>query len=87
MHTTGAVVQPGQALMMIVPKEASLVAEVEVLNKDVGFISEGQDVRVKVDAFSYTKYGLVEGKVIDVADDAVEREGIGPVFRTRIRLL
>ena len=87
VHTPGAVLQPSQALMMIVPRDASMVAEVEILNKDVGFISEGQDVRVKVDSFLYTKYGLVEGKVLDVADDAVEREGLGPVFRARIRLL
>ena len=87
VHTAGAVVQPGQALMMIVPRDARLIAEVEILNKDVGFVHEGQSVRVKVDAFNYTRYGLIDGEVMDVADDAVEREGLGAVFRMRIRLL
>ena len=87
VHTPGAVVQPSQALLVVVPKDARLIAEVDILNKDIGFISEGQDVRVKVDTFLYTKYGLVEGKVMDIADDAVEQEGIGPVFKTQVRLL
>ena len=87
VYTTGAVLQPSQQLMMIVPRQAVLIAEVEILNKDVGFVADGDDVRVKVDAFTYTKYGLVEGKVIDVADDAIDREGLGPVFKARIELL
>ncbi len=87
VHTIGAVLQPGQALLTIVPSDGDLVAEAEIPNKDVGFVEEGQVVRIKLDAYPYTNYGLIEGSVIDLADDAVEREGIGLVYRVRIRLL
>ena len=73
--------------MIIVPEDAELIAEVEVLNKDVGFVTEGQDVRVKLDTFPFTKHGLVNGKISDIADDAIENEALGLVFKARINLL
>jgi len=86
IHTLGGVVQPAQALMVIVPEGALLEAEVLVLNKDVGFVYSGQDVEVKVDAFPYTRYGTLKGKVVNVSKDAVENEQLGLVFPTRISL-
>ena len=54
-------------------REERLVVEAAVQNRDVGFISEGQTVRVKVEAFNFTLYGLIEGKVLDITRDAVSR--------------
>jgi hemolysin D len=48
-----------------------------VQNRDVGFISAGQTVRVKVEAFNFTLYGLIEGKVLSVTRDAVQQPGEG----------
>ncbi|WP_119300551.1 HlyD family type I secretion periplasmic adaptor subunit [Dongia deserti] len=73
VHTIGGVVTPAESLLTIVPAEASLVVEAAVQNKDVGFIRAGQTVRVKVEAFNFTLYGLIEGKVLDVTRDAVNR--------------
>ncbi|MCG9693809.1 HlyD family type I secretion periplasmic adaptor subunit [Vibrio sp. Isolate22] len=86
VHTVGGVVQPAQALMVIVPEGALLEAEVMVLNKDVGFVYNGQHVEVKVDAFPYTRYGTLAGKVVNVSKDAVENEQLGLVFPTRVNL-
>jgi multidrug resistance efflux pump len=41
ISTVGGVVQPAQELMIIVPEEGNLQAEVSILNKDVGFIQPG----------------------------------------------
>jgi membrane fusion protein, hemolysin D len=73
VHTIGGVVTPAEALLAIVPAEDSLVVEAAVQNRDVGFIRAGQTVRVKVEAFNFTLYGLIEGKVLDVTRDAVSR--------------
>lgn len=51
IHTQGAVVQPAQQLLVIVPNEGVQLAEVKILNKDIGFMHEGQAVSIKVDAF------------------------------------
>ena len=78
-HTAGAVVQPGTVLFTIVPRHEPLRAEVWVPNDDVGFVREGQGVKVKVAAFPFQKYGMVEGKVTHVSADAsdmpAERNG------------
>lgn len=71
VHTIGGVVQPAQALMMIVPDDSDLIVEAQVLNKDRGFVREGQTVRVKFEAFPFTDYGLIEGRVEQISRDAV----------------
>ena len=71
-HTTGTVAAPGTILMTIVPEGDKLVAEVWVSNQDVGFVREGQGVKVKFAAFQFQKYGMVEGKVVHINADATE---------------
>ena len=65
-----AVVQAGALLMNIVPQAESLQAEVLLANEDVGFIAPGQTAQVKIAAFPFTKYGLMQGRVIHVGADA-----------------
>ncbi|HEX2199047.1 MAG TPA: HlyD family efflux transporter periplasmic adaptor subunit [Burkholderiales bacterium] len=71
-HTVGTVTMPGTILMTLVPKSEKLVAEVWVSNQDVGFVRPGQTVRVKLAAFQFTKYGMLEGTVRHVSADATE---------------
>lgn len=70
--TQGAVVQAGALLMNIVPKEEPLQAEVLLKNEDVGFTAVGQTVKVKVAAYSFQKYGLMEGEVAMISPDATD---------------
>jgi hemolysin D len=75
VHTIGGVVTPAEPLLAVVPTDGTLVVEAAVQNRDVGFIRAGQTVRVKIEAFNFTLYGLIEGKVLDVTRDAVSRQG------------
>lgn len=84
VHTIGGVVQPAQALMRIVPEEAPLEIEARILNKDIGFVHEGQAAVIKMEAFPFTRYGTLDGKVTEVSDDAVEDEKQGLLFTARI---
>uniref|UniRef100_UPI0037DCE4C6 HlyD family type I secretion periplasmic adaptor subunit n=1 Tax=Xenorhabdus griffiniae TaxID=351672 RepID=UPI0037DCE4C6 len=86
IHTLGGVVQSAQQLMVIVPDDTLFEAEVMVLNKDVGFVHAGQSVEIKVDAFPYTRYGTVRGKVAHISKDAVKDEQLGLVFPARVRM-
>ena len=70
--TIGGVVQPAQAVMVIVPDGATPVVEANILNKDIGFIREGQTVRVKLEAFPFTDYGIVPGVVESISRDAID---------------
>jgi hemolysin D len=71
IHTIGGVVTPAESLLVIVPNEGKLMIEASVQNRDVGFIHEGQSVRVKIETFNFTRYGLIDGTVINLTRDAV----------------
>lgn len=86
VHTLGGVVQTAQQLMVIVPENVGLEAEVLVLNKDVGFVMAGQAVEIKVDSFPYTRYGTIIGKVVHVSRDAVKDEQQGLAFPATIKM-
>ena len=71
-HTTGTVAAPGTILMTLVPQGDQVIAEVWVGNEDVGFVRAGQQARLKLAAFPFQKYGLVQGRVLQVSADATE---------------
>ena len=86
IHTEGGVVTPAQVLMVVVPKDAQVTAEVVVDNKDIGFVNAGQSVQVKLETFPYTRYGTIEAKVDSVAADAVNDEKRGAIFPATLTL-
>jgi hemolysin D len=45
--------------------------DVLLSNRDVAFIHAGQEAEIKVDTFSFTRHGLLHGKVLDVSQDAI----------------
>ena len=73
-YSPGAVVQPGAALLNLIPKNELLVAEVAIHNEDVGFVAPGQQVRVKLQAFPFQKYGMLEGTVHVVSADSAAND-------------
>lgn len=86
VHTIGGVVEPARTLMVIVPADNAIEIEARVLNKDAGFVREGQSAVVKLDAFPFTRYGTIPGKVVSLSRDAVPDQKLGPTYVARIRL-
>jgi hemolysin D len=80
IHTEGGVVTPAQVLMVIVPKDAQVTAEVVVDNKDIGFVNPGQIAAIKLETFPFTRYGTVDATVKSVTADAVNDEKKGAIF-------
>ena len=74
IHTTGGVVTPAQALLVVVPDQAQVTAEVQIENQDIGFVHEGQQAEIKLEAFPYTRYGTIPATLQVVAADAVTRQ-------------
>jgi len=68
----GAVVAAGATLLNVVPVGESLQAEVLLKNEDVGFVATGQRARIKVAAYPFQKYGLLEGAITLVSADAAD---------------
>jgi len=82
-HTVGGVVTPAQPLMTIVPDGGPVMIEATVENRDVGFVHPGQDVEVKVETFTFTRYGLMKGRVVDVSRDAAAGAAPRPAMPRR----
>ncbi len=73
VHTLGHVVQAGQPLLQVVPKGEVLRAEALLANEDVGFVEVGQTVKLKLAAYPFQKYGMLEGRVVQISADAIEQ--------------
>ncbi|WP_428333325.1 HlyD family type I secretion periplasmic adaptor subunit [Novosphingobium sp.] len=86
IHTVGGVAEAARTLMVIVPERDDMEVEAKVLNRDVGFVHEGQPVQVKVDAFPFTRYGSIPGTVISLSRDSVPDQHLGATFVARIHL-
>ncbi|MBL0402632.1 HlyD family type I secretion periplasmic adaptor subunit [Microvirga aerilata] len=86
VHRPGTVLPPGGLVAEIMPQDAPLVADVRIMPRDIGFIEVGQPVHVKVQAFDYSRYGSVEGKVERVSAGTFLDEQRQPHYRARIRL-
>ena len=74
VHTVGGIVTPAQALAVVVPIDSHLEIEAMVSNRDIGFVYTGQEAEIKIDTFSFTRYGLLHGKVLNISQDAITRD-------------
>jgi hemolysin D len=74
IHTVGGVVTPAQSLLVIVPSDSRLEIEAMVSNRDIGFVQPGQQAEIKIDTFNFTRYGLLQGQVLSVSQDAIVRD-------------
>jgi HlyD family secretion protein len=79
-------VAPGQDLLSILPADEDLLLEVKVLNRDIGFISAGMPVKVKLATFPFQEFGTIAGEVAQVSPNATVDKDLGPVFKTKVKL-
>jgi hemolysin D len=77
VRSAGQVVSPGQPLLVVVPSHGAINVEALIQNKDVGFVKTGQDAVIKIDAFPFTRYGTVEGRVARISHDAIDMRDAG----------
>lgn len=85
-YTIGGVVTAAQKIMVVVPDDGRMEIEALVLNKDIGFVKEGQDAVIKIESFPYTRYGYLTGKVKYISHDAMTHEQLGLVYSASIVL-
>jgi hemolysin D len=72
--TVGQVVTTGQQLLVVAPIGEALQVDALVANIDIGFVKPGQDAVIKVDAFPFTRFGVLHGKVARIASEAIDEQ-------------
>jgi len=80
-HTIGGVVKPGEAIMEIVPTGEKLVIEAKLKTTDRAYVTQDQNVTVKLATYDFIRYGGLNGKVLMVAPDSSTDEKGNPFFR------
>jgi HlyD family type I secretion membrane fusion protein len=90
VRAAGEQVRDAEVICRLVPPETGMLAEIELPAADIAFVHNGQEARVKVDAFPFADYGAVLGSVEYVAPDA-DPQAAGdrkrrPVYIVRVRV-
>ncbi len=83
-HGKGDVVSQKEVLMTVVPSDSELIIEARLPNADRGFVSVGQDVKLKLSSFPFQDYGIVKGKVKDVELAPRENDKLNGYYRVSI---
>lgn len=83
--TIGAVVQPGENIVEIVPLEDTLLIEAQIRPQDVAFLSPGQKAIIKITAYDFSIYGGLDGKLERISADTTEDEKGNRFFRIMVR--
>ena len=86
--TQGGVVRAGDEVMQIVPLEDDLVIQARVSPTDIAFLRMGQTASVKIDAYDYTVYGDLSGKLTYISADTLSEElkqGESPYYRVMVK--
>lgn len=85
VNTIGAVVQPGANLIEIVPSNDSLLIEVDIKPKDIGFLSLGLPATVKISAYDFSIYGGLQAKVEHISSTTIPNAKGDPFYKILVR--
>ncbi len=84
-NTVGGVVQPGKDILEIVPTDDSLLLEVRINPRDIGFLYPGQKAEVKFTAYDFAIYGGLAGKVEQIGADTITDEKGNSFYIVKVR--
>jgi HlyD family type I secretion membrane fusion protein len=89
----GSVVDSQQSmkpLFTLVPINGPLEAEVDVNDRDIGFIKTGDHVEIKIDAFPFVRHGTAKGTVTTISEGSFtvdeNQQARAPFFKVRVKL-
>lgn len=88
--TLGGVVKPSEEVMEIVPEDDDLLIEAKVKPTDIAFIRPGLDANVKIDAYDYSIYGSLNGKLTYISADTLTedlKQGEQAYYRVQVKAL
>lgn len=85
VNTVGGVVQPGKDILDIVPSDDTLLLEVQVNPRDIGFLHFGQKAEVKFTAYDFAIYGGLTGKLEQIGANTMTDERGNTFYIVKVR--
>ena len=87
VNTIGQVIRAGDVLMEIVPQQDDLAARVQVAPADIGFVTEGQPVNIRLTAYDFSQFGVLTGTVSLIgANTEQPQPDREPFYPVKVRL-
>jgi HlyD family type I secretion membrane fusion protein len=87
VKTIGGVIAPGSVVAEVVPVGQQLQAFTRVIPRDIGNVRVGQKVQLKVQAYDYSRYGSIAGRVDSISAGTFQDEKTGePYYKVRVNL-
>ncbi len=86
VNTIGAVIQPGQTVMEIIPLDKNLEVAVKISPQDIGHLKIGQDVQVKFSTYDFSRYGSIKGKLEQVSATTFSGDNGNRYYQGRVLL-
>jgi HlyD family secretion protein len=80
----GAIIGSNQQVAEISPS-GEMVATCFIKPDKIGLINAGQKVRIQVDAFNYSEWGMLDASIIDISDDIIVENGENAYFRIKCK--
>ena len=86
----GSAVREAEALITLIPLNGNIELESEIRPEDIGKVHKGAEVRVKLNAYPFQKYGTLDGMVRNISENTLQKEssqqmGVEPTYyRARI---
>jgi hemolysin D len=71
----GSRMAEGEAVVVLVPTDVALVAEIGIRSAETGSIAPGDPVTLKIDAFPWRRHGMLQGRLLDVSHASFTPEG------------
>lgn len=87
--TIGGVLSPGDAILEILPMGEELRVEGRITPEDIGFVYVGMPARIKLTAFDFSVYGVLNGKVVHVGANTVsdnQANGAAPYYEVFVQV-
>ncbi len=76
--SVGSVLQSGDQLLKLVPVDAPLEVEANVIGSEAGYVHVGDQVTIKFDTFPSTQYGQARGEIRVMSPDSFTPNGQAP---------
>ena len=73
----GSLVREGEALVVLVPADVPLTAEIALRSADTGRLQPGDPARLKIDAFPWRRHGALAGTLRTVSQESYPDQAAG----------
>ncbi len=85
VKTVGGVIRPGMDLVEIVPQDETLLVEARIQPSDIAFLHPGQAANVRISAYEYVVYGVLEARLERISADTLLDEKGNSYYEIRVR--